>query len=263
MGPLTSYVARAAAATGAQLLEVIEEALLHPDIFVYGELLALPNVAALGGSVGGEVEKEGGPLEREGGGPLPPMTPEARAFLLLRLLASGTVGDLVAAVRKQEIEPVPHSLLHKLRLLTISSLAAVCPRLRFADVQLALEAPGCFSESPSSPPVIKTQDNETLEGPLLPGAPGDSALAGAGGGKARLSLEETEALVMECLQLGLVKGRIDGAMSCLDSWGALPRDPTNRDLKAMISVLGSLELRLERSIALLSATSKQMLRLVS
>ncbi|KAL8275271.1 hypothetical protein Esti_000855 [Eimeria stiedai] len=249
--PLASYVARAEAATGAELLQVIEEALLHPEIFVYGELLALPNVAELGRK-GGPVEKDGGLLEKEGGPPSPPQTPEARAFLLLRLLASGTVGDLVAAVRRQETQPVPVGLLHKLRLLTISSLAALCPKLLFADIQQALEAPGCCSESWGPPQGCQTLEDEALEGPL-PGGPSSSASAAAAGGKARLSVEETEALVIECLQLGLVSGRIDGAQGCLDSWGALPRDPTERDLQAMLSVLGGLELRLQRSIALLSA----------
>ncbi|KAL8451699.1 hypothetical protein Emed_001861 [Eimeria media] len=265
MGPLANYVARAAAATGAELLQVIEEALLHPDIFVYGELLALPNVAELGGNKG-PTEEQRGPLETGGPPSPPPQTPEARAFLLLRLLASGTVSDLVAAVRRGEIQPVPVGLMHKLRLLTISSLAAVCPRLLFTDLQKALEAPGCCSEPGGGPHGSQALKDGDIGGPPT-GAPSSNASAGAaapaGLGRAKLSVEEIEALVMECLQLGLVDGRIDGGVGCLDSWRALPRDPTEKDLKAMLSVLGGLEQRLERSIALLSAKSKQILQLVS
>ncbi|KAL8440908.1 hypothetical protein Emag_007618 [Eimeria magna] len=265
MGPLAKYVARAEAATGGELLQVIEEALLHPEIFVYGELLALPNVAELVRKKG-PAQNQGGPLETEGPPSPPPQTPEARAFALLHLLASGTVGDLVAAVRRQETQPVPFGLLHKLRLLTISSLAAVCPRLLFADIQKALEAPGCCSEPGGGPQGCRIREEEAVEGPP-PGTPGSNASAAAaaeaGLGKARLSLEETEALVMECLQLGLVKGRIEGSVGCLDSWGAVPRDPTEKDLKAMLSVLGGLEQRLERSIAILGAKSKELLQLVS
>lgn len=223
-GPLEVFVERAAEAKGSELLRVIGQALLHPEVFVYGELLALENISDLA-----RPNDDHGPQEKPG----------ALAVKLLRMMASGTVEDLVDLIKRKEAKPVPPILLLKLRLLTITSRAAVSSRLFFKDLQKALEAPGCCDSSEGA-----------LFGGSFQGPPEGCTTAcgsketAAKTAKAALDAEETEELVLETLRLGLVRGRVDGELGCLDIWGSMSRDPTDRDIKAMISVLNDFDQRI-------------------
>lgn len=233
-GPLEAFVARAATAKGAELLRVIGEALLHPDVFVFGELLVLDNVLELahpGDSQGSD----------EGSG--------VRALKLLRLMASGTVGDLVELIKLKEANPVPPVLLFKLRLLTIASRAAVSSRLFFKDLQEALEAPGCCG-SVEGAGLFESVFEVPHESPASQGCNGICASqeTAAKTAKAALDAEEIEELVLESLRLGLVKGRVDGELGCLYTWDAISRDPTDRDIRAMISVLSDFDVRLSKTV---------------
>ena len=245
-GPLEAFVARAKAARGDELLVVLEEALLHPEVFVFGELLALENVQALGARKGQ-------------GGPLPEMRPRERGpqvLLLLRLMASGTVEDLREMIKKQEIERVHPMMLYKIRLLTVVSLASVSSCVPFVDLQNALEAPDCCTPSGAPLGLFRGPQRAPIAGECGDGAEeGNSSsptaaaaaaaeAAAAATAKASLDLGEVEEIVLFCLRLGLVRGRINGELACLCAWGALSRDPTERDIRAMISILKSFDARL-------------------
>lgn len=232
-GPLEAFVARAAAAKGAELLRVIGEALLHPDVYVYGELLVLDNVLELA-----HTDDEQRPQEGSG----------VRALRLLRLMASGTVEDLVDLIKREEAKPVPPILLFKLRMLTIASRAAVSSRLLLKDLEKALEAPGCcdsvegglleeFFRGPHASPVSEGWSGICVSEETV-----------AKTAKPALDTEETEELVLASLRLGLVRGRLDGELGCLDIWGTISRDPTDRDIKAMISVLNDFDVRISKTL---------------
>ncbi|CDI81042.1 hypothetical protein, conserved [Eimeria acervulina] len=321
-GPLDDFVCRARASSGSELLQVIEEALLHPDVFVYGELLALENVQQLestSGCVEGPPCVEGGP----------------RAVYLLRLLASGTVGDLVEMNKKLQGAPIPPLLLQKLRLLTIVSRCSVSSRVSFKDLQKDLEAPGCC-EQMGAPTMHAGAPKEGPTPDMLGGEPAsnsplsvsgaaaaaatdaaaadgatdaaaaadataadaaaaagraaavaaaatadtaaaaahtaaaathiaaaDTAAAGAAAadaaaGKAYLTELEVEELVVKCLRLGLVWGRIDGDLGCIDTWGALNRDPSETDIEPMLAVLKSFYQRTHQTLLLLIAAKDKL-----
>ncbi|OEH80451.1 COP9 signalosome complex subunit 7 [Cyclospora cayetanensis] len=229
---LDSLVARARQAKGASLMQIIEEALVHPEVFVFGELLELENVQQLGASRNEEVAAEGGVLE---GGP--------RALFLLRLMASGTVRDLVERREALLGAPIPPAILFKLRLLTVASLASVSPHLAFSEIQEALAAPGCCE--PAGASAECSQVDLEIEGRCEVLDRWSSTPAAT---KAWLTELEVEELVLTCMRLGLVHGRIDGELGCLDSCGALNRDPTERDIPAMIGLLKDFSGRLSEII---------------
>ncbi|CDJ44932.1 hypothetical protein, conserved [Eimeria tenella] len=273
-GPLDSFVARAKAARGPQLLQVLQEALLHPDLFIFGELLALDNVQQLGGPPGGE----GGPaLEGPPGGPPTeggPLEGGPRMLFLLRLMASGTVKDLVESLGGPLGAPVPPQLLYKLRLLTIVSWASVSCCISFKELQGALEAPGCCSAAagllqqggPSGGPSGGTPGwAQPDEGPA--GAPDSSSssssstAAAAAAAKEWLTESEVEEMAVTCLRLGLLRGRVDGELGCIDTWGAPLRDPTEKDIDPMLSVLKSFQHKVSHILLLLNTAKQNMLHI--
>lgn len=100
-------------AKGPAVVHLIREATEHPQIFVFGELLNLPNVTALA------------------------ETPEYEPWLrLVQLFAFGTYSDYLAA--QSTLPPLTPLMLTKLRSLTIISLAAKFKRISYSVLMSAL-----------------------------------------------------------------------------------------------------------------------------
>jgi len=112
--PLSQFVILAQTAQGRDCEALVQQALEHSGVFVFGELLDCPNVQALAGA------EEG-----------------ARLLELLRLFAYGTYPEFVA--RKAQLPELNAAQRRKLQLLTVVSMASKDRLIKFTDLQVALD----------------------------------------------------------------------------------------------------------------------------
>jgi COP9 signalosome complex subunit 7 len=111
---LGQFVILAQSTQGKACEALVRDAIEHSGVFVFGELLACPNVQAL------------------------EQTPDGKRLLnLLRIFAFGVYPDFKA--RKAELPEVSPGQLRKLQLLTIVSMATKEKTIKFADLQAAVE----------------------------------------------------------------------------------------------------------------------------
>jgi len=111
---LNSFLLLAKTAKGAACASLIKQVLEHPSIYVFGELLDMPNVAELGG------------------------TSAAATLELLRLFAFGTWGDYKASMTLRA-EALSEAQVTKLKKLTVVSLASQSKTLAYDVLMRELE----------------------------------------------------------------------------------------------------------------------------
>lgn len=102
---LEQFILLAKTAKGAAAMELIRQALETPGIYVFGELLEMPNIKELASG------------------------PHSSYYNLLNLFAYGTYNDYKA--KKNDLPALSQAQLHKLRHLTIISLATKNKRLSY------------------------------------------------------------------------------------------------------------------------------------
>jgi len=104
-------------AKGAAAINLIKQAIDHPNVFVFGEILDHPNIVALETS-----------------------HPEGPVYLaLLRIFAYGTYSDYLQQPKLPELSA---QSLRKLRLLTIASLATKNRIIKYSDLMKELRIDG-------------------------------------------------------------------------------------------------------------------------
>eukprot|EP00929_Paragymnodinium_shiwhaense_P016174 TRINITY_DN124388_c0_g1_i1.p2 TRINITY_DN124388_c0_g1~~TRINITY_DN124388_c0_g1_i1.p2 ORF type:complete len:266 (-),score=65.72 TRINITY_DN124388_c0_g1_i1:80-877(-) len=115
-GPLNQFLILANSVQGKACEKLVRDVLDHAGIFVFGELLACPNVQAIASS------------------------PEGKQLLdVLRIFAYGVYADYKA--RQAELPELTAAQLRKLRLLTIVTLATKEKYIKFSDLECALDVP--------------------------------------------------------------------------------------------------------------------------
>eukprot|EP00953_Heterococcus_sp_UTEX-ZZ885_P008016 4810-Heterococcus_DN1.PRE.1 len=112
---LEQFCLLAKTAKARACVALVQQVLAEKKIFVFGELLAMPNVQELRG------------------------TEHENQLRLLELFAYGTYADYKA--NQSQLPPVRHAMLDKLRMLTIVSLAQEQRIVNYSQLQQTLEVP--------------------------------------------------------------------------------------------------------------------------
>jgi hypothetical protein len=106
---LEQYTLLAKTATGRALTELVLQALEHPRVFVFGELLDMSNVQEM----------------------------ESKYLDLLRIFAYGTFKDYVE--KESQLPALTAKHIRKLKLLTFVTLASLNKFIKFADLQVEVD----------------------------------------------------------------------------------------------------------------------------
>ncbi|RPB14199.1 hypothetical protein P167DRAFT_520631 [Morchella conica CCBAS932] len=118
---LQPYLALAKSATGRAAADLVMQATQAPGVFVFSELLEMPNIQALAGNADG-----------------------AKYLALLKIFAYGSYGDYKA--NATTLPPLSPAQLHKLRQLTLITLASQGPsHLTYASLLHTLDLPSTRS----------------------------------------------------------------------------------------------------------------------